>query len=170
MRIRPAIESDLPDILAIYNHEIATSTSVYIDEPHTLEQRKEWFASKQAAKLPILVMEDETGIAAFGSYGPFRPFPGYRLCVEQSLYVAETRRRRGYGKLVITALIETATAQGLHTMVAAIDTENEHSLELHRTLGFTPVGHLREVACKFGRWLDLVLMQKNLDARVCPPS
>jgi L-amino acid N-acyltransferase YncA len=169
MIIRRAIESDLPAILAIYNHEIETSTAIYLDEPQTLGQRAEWFAGRQAAGFPIFVLEDETGVAAFGTYGPFRHYPGYRFCVEHSLYVAESRRRRGYGAQMLATLIDAATKQGMHTMVAAIDTENEHSLDLHRAAGFTPVGHLKEIACKFGRWLDLVLLQKNLDSRLCPP-
>jgi len=162
MRIRPATDSDLPAILAIYNHEIATGTAIYIDEPQTLEQRAEWFAAKRAAGLPVLVIEDEEGVAGFGSYGPFRPQPGFRSCVEHSLYLAENRRGRGYGKLLLSALIDDAIMRGMHTMVAAIDAENQRSIALHAGFGFTLVGQLPEVARKFDRWLDLVLLQKTL--------
>ena len=165
MRIRAATETDLLAILAIYNHEIATSTAIYIDEPQTLAQRAEWFNAKQVARLPVLVIEDESGVAGFASYGPFRHYPGYRFCVEHSLYVAENRRGHGYGRQLLTALVEIATANGLHTMIAAIDAANARSIKLHLDFGFQQVAHMPEVGHKFNRWLDLVLLQKTLDTR-----
>jgi L-amino acid N-acyltransferase YncA len=163
MRIRHATDADLPAILAIYNHEIATGTAIYIDEPQTLAQRAEWFAAKHAAGHPVFVLEDEAGVAGFASYGPFRNFPGYRFCVEHSLYVAENRRARGYGKQLLLILIEAATTNGMHTMVAAIDAANARSIALHAKHGFTQVALMPEVGRKFNRWLDLVLMQKTLE-------
>jgi phosphinothricin acetyltransferase len=168
MRIRPAIEADLPAILAIYNHEIATGTAIYIDEPQNLAQRAEWFAAKRDAGLPVFTLEDEQGLAGFGTYGPFRSQPGFRYCVEHSLYVAENRRGRGYGRQLLATLIDAAAAQGMHTMVAAIDAQNERSIKLHTDFNFTRVALLPEVACKFNRWLDLVLLQKTLDDRSSP--
>ncbi len=168
MRIRPATESDLPSILAIYNHEIETSTVAYTDQLQTLDYRRTWFAEKTAAGLPVLVLEDEDGVAGFGTFGPFRHFSGYRLCAEHSVYIAAPKRRRGYGRQLLAAVIEAATAHGLHTLVAAIDSENGASIELHRAFGFIHVGRLPEVAFKFNRWLTLVLMQKTLDNRCSP--
>jgi L-amino acid N-acyltransferase YncA len=168
MSIRRAHESDLPAILSIYNHEILTGTAIYIDEPQTLEQRAHWLAVKQEAGLPVFVLEDADGVAGFGTYGPFRFFPGYRFCVEHSVYVAHTKRRLGYGKQLLATVIEAVSAQGMHTMIAAIDAENEGSIKLHSEFGFTRVGHLPQVACKFNRWLDLVLLQKTLDGRGTP--
>ena len=162
MIIRPATSADLPAILAIYNHEIATSTAIYIDEPQTLAQREAWFAAKSAAALPVLVLENESGVAGFGTYGPFRTLPGYRYCVEHSLYVAENKRGLGYGKQLLTALIETATAQGLHTMIGVVDAQNEASIRLHRAFGFEQAGHLKQAGFKFNRWLDVVFLQKML--------
>jgi len=168
MRIRPATDSDLPAILAIYNHEIATGTAIYVNEPETLGQRAEWFAAKRAAGLPVLVLEDEEGVAGFCSYGPFRSQAGFRSCVEHSLYVTENRRGRGYGKLLLSALIDDAVMRGMHTMIAAIDAENQRSIALHAGFGFNLVGQLPEVARKFDRWLDLVLLQKTLEGPNLP--
>ena len=168
MQIRPATNSDLPAILAIYNHEIATGTAIYIDEPQTLEHRAEWFAAKQTAGFPVFVLEDELGVAGFGTYGPFRHLPGYRFCVEHSLYVAENRRGRGYGRKLLATLIEAATAQSMHTMIAAIDAANHRSIKLHTNFNFIQVGRLPEVGYKFNRWLDVVLLQKTLNHRDKP--
>ncbi len=84
--------------------------------------------------------------------------------MEHSVYVAEKKRRRGYGRLLISTLIEMAARQGMHSMIAGVDAQNEVSLRLHSALGFVQVAHLKEVGYKFERWLDLVLLQKFLRA------
>jgi L-amino acid N-acyltransferase YncA len=165
MQIRHAQESDLPTILAIYNHEILTGTVIYIDEPQTLEHRREWLTQKQQAGLPVLVLEDEQGVAGFGTYGIFRNFPGYRFTVEHSVYVAEHKRGAGYGRKLLATVIEAATMRGMHTMIGVIDGENERSIQFHLSFGFTRVGHLKEVGFKFDRWLNVVFLQKMLDTR-----
>jgi phosphinothricin acetyltransferase len=168
MQIRQATEADLPTILAIYNHEIATSTVAYTDQLQTLDYRRAWLEEKTAAGLPVFVLEDEDGVAGFGTYGQFRHFCGYRLCAEHSVYVAANKRRLGYGRKLLAKVIEAATAHGMHTMIAAIDSENAASIELHAGFGFVHVGRMPEVAFKFDRWLTLVLMQKRLDDRTAP--
>jgi phosphinothricin acetyltransferase len=162
MKIRPATILDLPVILTIHNREIETGTAIYIDEPQTLAQRAEWYAARTQAGFPVIVVEDENGVAGYGTYGPFRTLPGYRFCVEHSLYITERKRGLGYGRQLLATLIDAATAQRLHTMIAAIDADNAGSIRLHAQFGFTQVGHLPEVGRKFNRWLDLVLMQKML--------
>ena len=170
MQIRPASESDLPTILAIYNREIVTGTAIYLDEPQTLAYRRQWFTDKTADGLPVFVVEDSDGVAGFGTYGMFRNYCGYRFCVEHSVYVAENKRRLGYGKRLLATLIDVASAQGMHTMIAAIDAQNEQSIQLHLGFGFTQAGRFTEVGRKFDRWLDVVFLQKILDARRTPPS
>jgi L-amino acid N-acyltransferase YncA len=170
MNTRPALESDLPAILAIYNREILTGTAIYIDEPQTLSQRTEWFAAKQQAGMPVIVLEDADGVAGFGAYGIFRNFPGYRFCVEHSIYVAEQKRRLGYGRILLTTLIDAASAQGKHTMIAVIDGQNQGSIRLHQAFGFTQAGYLKEAGTKFGRWLDVVFMQKILAPQIAATS
>jgi L-amino acid N-acyltransferase len=164
MKTRAATESDLPGILEIYNDAIRTGTAVYDDQPHTLEMRREWLRGKTESGMPVLVIDDGGEVAGFGTYGLFRNFTGYRFCVEHSVYVSEKRRARGYGRFLISTLMEMAARQGMHSMIAGVDAQNEVSIRLHLALGFVQVAHIKEVGYKFDRWLDLVLMQKFLPA------
>jgi L-amino acid N-acyltransferase len=158
--VRDAETSDLPAILAIYNDVITTSDAIFTETPDTLAERGEWLAAKRVAGQPVLVAEMATdGVAGFASYGPFRPWPGYRTTVEHSIHVGAAHRRRGVGHALLTALIERARAAPMHAMVAGIDGGNTASLEFHAAHGFVDAGRLREVASKESRWLDLVFMQ-----------
>ena len=161
MRIREASEDDLPGILAIYNHVIATSNAVYTETPAALEDRRTWFAARRAGNFPVLVADD-SDIVGFASFGDFRPWPGYALSVEHSVYVRDAAQRRGVGTALVQRLIEEAQRRGKHVMIGGVDAANVASIGLHRKLGFTDAGVLREVARKFGRWLDLILMQRML--------
>lgn len=161
MLIRDATEADLPGILAIYNQVIATSTAVYTETPSTLEDRQTWFAARRAANFPVVVAEHD-GVLGFASFGDFRPWPGYALSVEHSVYVGDAARGRGVGTALLRRLIEHARARGKHVMIGGIDAANAASIALHRKLGFTEAGVLREVARKFGGWLDLLFMQQML--------
>lgn len=163
MLIRPASEADLSGILAIYNEVVRTSTAVYTDEESSLDQRRAWFRDRRALGYPILVAEDGAGeVAGFSSFGDFRPWPGYRFTVEHSVYIRMDCRGQGLGTALIEPLLAEATALGKHVMIAGIDAANPASIRLHEKLGFTRVGRLHEVGTKFGRWLDLVFMQRLL--------
>jgi L-amino acid N-acyltransferase len=107
----------------------------------------------------VLVAETAGDIVGWSSFGPFRPWAGYRYSVEHSIYVAAHWRGQGIGRLLLGPLIDEARALGLHTMIAGIDADNEASLRLHTAFGFEKVAHFRQVGHKFGRWLDLVCMQ-----------
>lgn len=163
LRIRDGSDADLPAILNIYNHAIATTTAVFSYLPHTLDMRREWFAEKQAKGYPVLVADLGGDVAGFATYGPFRAWPAYRYSVEHSVYVAAPARRRGVARRLMTALLERARAQDFHVVIGGIVAENEASLALHASLGFERVAHFRQVGFKFGRWLDLVFVQVLLD-------
>lgn len=163
MRIRPAGEADLPGILAIYNAVIRTSTAVYRDDPVPLEERAAWLAARRAAGFPVLVAERDGALLGFASYGEWRgAFPGYRHTVEHSVHVAEGLRGQGVGRALVEALLPLAEGQGMHVMLGAVDADNAASLRFHERLGFERVAHFREVGRKFGRWLDLVFVQRRL--------
>jgi L-amino acid N-acyltransferase YncA len=162
IEIRNAGEEDLPGILAIYNDAVANSTAVFSDRPATIGERREWLAARSAQDFPVLVAREHGEVLAFATYGGFRTWPGYRLTVEHSVYVAATRRRAGLGRRLLGELIARARAAGMHAMVAGIDADNAPSLQMHAALGFEQVGMLPEVARKFDRWLDLVFMQLML--------
>jgi len=162
IEIANAGEDDLPGILAIYNDAITNSTAVFSDRPATLGERREWLAGRSAQGFPVLVARERREVLAFATYGGFRSWPGYRLTVEHSVYVAAARRREGIGRRLLLELIVRARGAGMHAMVAGIDADNAPSLEMHAALGFERVGLLPEVARKFDRWLDLVFMQLML--------
>ena len=159
MHIDDANDADLPEILAIYNTAIATSTAVFSDQPVTLERQRAWMHARRAAGYPVIVARQDGAVAGFASYGDFRPWPGYRLTVEHSVYVAVERRRQGAGRRLMGQLLELARSDGKHAVVAGIDAENHPSLRMHEQLGFQQVGRLPEIARKFDRWLDLVFME-----------
>ncbi|HVG53467.1 MAG TPA: GNAT family N-acetyltransferase [Vicinamibacterales bacterium] len=161
--IRDARVEDVPGILAIYNDVIATSTAVYREDPATLDDRRQWFEARQAQSCPVLVAHDSSGILGFASYGDFRPWPGYRYSVEHTVHIKADQRGRGVGTLLMQALIERAVAQKKHVMIGGVDADNEASLRFHERLGFTRAARLEQVGFKFGRWLDLVFVQRILD-------
>jgi phosphinothricin acetyltransferase len=160
--ISGAGSSDIPAITEIYNRVIATSTAVFSDDPVSEQDRLAWLESRRARGFPVLVARDRGQTVAFASYGDFRAWPGYRTTVEHSVHVAESHRRQGIGRRLVEALVEHAGHAGLHVLVAGIDADNAPSLALHEALGFERVAHLHEVARKFDRWIDLVLLQRTL--------
>ncbi len=160
--VRPASDTDLPAILAIYNDAVRHTTAIWNDTLVDLDNRRAWRDSRVRLGYPVLVGEEDGAVVAYGSFGDFRAFDGYRFTVEHSVYVAEASRRRGIASALIMALVERATALGKHVMVAGIAADNEASISLHLRHGFVEKGRMPEVGQKFGRWLDLVLMQRRL--------
>jgi phosphinothricin acetyltransferase len=160
--IRDAVEQDVPGILAIYNDVIATSTAVYRDDPASLADRLEWFNARRAQACPILVAAGDADILGFASYGDFRSWPGYRFSVEHTVHIRAGERGRGVGTTLMQALIRRAIEQEKHVMIGGVDADNEPSLRFHERLGFIRAAHLRQVGFKFGRWLDLVFVQRIL--------
>jgi L-amino acid N-acyltransferase YncA len=162
--VRAAGEADLPGILAIYNDVIATSTAVYTSEPATLDERRAWFSARSAHGFPVLVAADGDDVLGFASFGEWRgAWPGYRYTVEHSVHVRGDARGRGIGRALVEALFPAALALGKHVMIGGIDAANEDSIRFHARLGFERVACFREVGHKFGRWLDLIFMQRFLD-------
>ena len=154
-----ASRGDLPRILAIYNEVIRNSTAVYSEEEFTAARGETWFDAKAAHGFPLIVARDASGITGFGTFGEFRAWPCYRHSVEHSVHVREDCRGQGIGRALVTELLARAAAMRKHVMIAGIDADNAASIGLHRSLGFTSVGHFHEVGFKFGRWLDLTFMQ-----------
>jgi phosphinothricin acetyltransferase len=159
--IRPAIEGDLPAILAIYNDAVMKTTAIWNEAPSDLAGREVWFRTRREAGFPVLVA-DEGKVLGYGSFGQFRPFDGYRMTVEHSVYVLDEAQGRGIGRMLLAALIEEARRMGKRVMVGAIDASNYASLALHETMGFEQTGRMPGVGEKFGKPLDLVLVQLTL--------
>jgi phosphinothricin acetyltransferase len=165
LSIRAARAADIAPMREIFNEVIATSTAVYYFEPTSLAERTAWFDARNAAGFPILVAERDDAVLGFASFAEFRgAWPGYRYSVEHSVHVRADSRGQGIGRQLVAALFPLAVAMGKHVMIGGIDAANTASLRMHASLGFGQVAHFREVGHKFGRWLDLVFMQRFLDA------
>ncbi len=163
--IRNAVLDDLPAILDIYNDVIATSTAVYSDQPVTLDDRRSWFEARQAQGFPVLVGVDRSEVVGFSSFGEWRSlWAGYRHTVEHSVNVRSDRRGQGIGQALVAALFPRALAMNKHVMIGGIDAANRASIRFHQKLGFEQVALFREVGRKFDRWLDLVFVQRFLEA------
>jgi len=167
--VRAAREGDLAGILAIYNDVIAASTAVYTSEPATLDERRAWFGARCAQGFPVLVAVERDDVLGFASFGEWRgAWPGYRYTVEHSVHVRAAVRGQGVGRALVEGLFPAALALGKHVMIGGIDAANEASIRFHGRLGFERVASFREVGHKFGRWLDLIFMQRFLDAPGSP--
>jgi L-amino acid N-acyltransferase YncA len=160
--IRPATVDDLPAILAIYNDAVTTTTAIWNWGEVDLANRRDWFDGRARQGYPILVADVDGTAGAYASFGDWRPFEGYVHTVEHSVYVAAHARQKGLGAALLGALIEEARHLDKHVMLGGIDVTNAASLALHRRFGFVETARMPEVGRKFGRWLDLVFMQKIL--------
>lgn len=169
MKIRNATQDDAEAIMTIYNDAVTNTTAIWNDTTVDVANRQHWMAERQKAGYPVFVAVDDTDtVLAYASFGDWRAWDGYRHTVEHSVYVRADRRGGGIGKALLQSLIKNASDMGKHVMVAGIEAQNTGSIRLHEKLGFTPAGPLREVGCKFGRWLDLVFLQLVLDSRLPP--
>jgi|TARA_R110000737_G_scaffold122420_1_gene154345 L-amino acid N-acyltransferase YncA len=162
MEIRKGTIQNLPSILEILNYEIENSTSVYDENPRSLETIQLWFEEKNSLNFPVFVALENDKVLGYGTIGKFRPHDGYRFSVEHSIYVHKDSRGKGIGHLLLEKLIDSSKELGYHSMIAGIDASNEKSCKFHAEFGFVEVGRLKEVGFKFGKWLDLVFMQKIL--------
>ena len=166
-RIRDAGPDDVEAITAITNALIATTTIEWREAPYTLDDRRAWLAAKLDAGFAVLVAVDEAGgeVVGWAGLGDFRDterWPGYRFTVEHSIHVRRDRWGHGTGRALLDALAERARAAGKRVMVAGIDGDNADAVRFHERVGFVQVGRLPGVGEKFGRRLDLVLMQRSL--------
>ncbi len=168
--VRDARADDAASITRISNALIATTSIAWTEEPESLEDRVVWLSRQRDAGRPVLVAIDADSnpadeVVGFASYGDFRDsskWPGYRYTVEHTVHVAESHWGRGVGRFLMDELCDRASAAGLHVMIGAIDGSNDASLRFHERIGFVEVARMPETGYKFGRWLDLVLMQRAL--------
>lgn len=162
--IRPSTADDLPAITAIYAHAVEHGTGTFeLEAPDQAEmaRRRDDVLAKG---LPWLVAEDPDGaVIGYAYANHFRPRRAYRFCLEDSIYLAEAARGRGVGRALLEALLARCEALGARQMLAVIgDAANAGSIGVHRRCGFEHGGVLKAAGWKFGRWLDVVIMQKAL--------
>lgn len=157
------------EILAIFNEAILNSTALYDYKVRTMEVMDAWFDAKFKGNYPVIGAIDESGrLLGFATYGMFRERPAYKYTVEHSVYVHRECRGRGVGRTLLEAIIERARTQDYHVLIGGIDADNAISIDLHRKLGFTFCGEIRESGYKFGRWLHLHFYQLILETPTNP--
>lgn len=161
--LRDATAADVPAMTAIYAHHVLHGTGTFEEEPPDEADIAGRMAKVQDAGYAWMVAEEDGLILGYGYFAPFRPRSAYRFTAEDSVYVRDDIRGQGVGKALVAELLRRAEAMGIRQMVAVIgDSENVGSIGLHISLGFRQVGVLKAVGMKFGRWVDVVQMQKAL--------
>lgn len=165
LRIRPSTEQDLPSIQAIYEHAVLHGTGTFETEVPELAEMTRRRQEVLSRCLPWLVAESGGRVLGYAYANYFRPRMAYRFCLEDSIYLHPDSQGKGLGRLLLAELIARCEAAGARQMLAVIgDSENTGSIGLHSALGFEHTGVLRNSGWKFGRWLDVVLMQRQLGA------
>ncbi len=160
--VRLAELDDAEAIRAIYNREVTETTVTFDLVPRTLAEQEAWLTARTGAHPAIVAVDGDGSVIGFGSLSAYRDRPAYNTTVEDSVYVHGDHRGRGVGRLVLRELIRVGTAHGFHAVMARIVGGHQASIALHASCGFREVGVEREVGRKFGRWLDVVLMERLL--------
>jgi phosphinothricin acetyltransferase len=161
--IRLATESDLPAITDIYNYEVLNGWATFDIEPKSLDDRLQWYRETQRHPQGVLVAEQKGEVVGWGCLRPFHERDAYRFTAQNSVFVHQDHRSRGVGNLILARLVEMATDNGFHSIMAGISQDNPGSERLHRSHGFTLVGTEREVGYKFERWLDVSWYQRMVE-------
>jgi len=161
--VRPAEAADLERVAAIYAHYVTGSVATFEEQPPAVSAWEQRLADLSARGLPFLVAEAGAGVCGYAYVAPWRPKPAYRHTVEDSVYLAPGQTGRGIGSALLGHLLSKCVAAGARQVLAVIaDTGSDASAALHARHGFTMAGRLTAVGRKHGRWIDTVLMQRDL--------
>lgn len=163
--IRPAAPADIPAIAAIYAHAVLHGTASWELEPPNVAEMLRRFEAVKAGGYPYLVAERQGAVLGYAYAGAYRPRPAYRATVENSIYIAPAAQGLGLGALLLEALMKACTERGFRQMIAVIGDGTGASVgsrRLHEKAGFRLIGIAEKVGFKHGRWLDQMLMQKEL--------
>ena len=156
--IRPPIADDLEAITAIYNDAIVNTVATFDVEPQSVAERAEWLTG-QGPRHPVLVAAEDDAVVGWASLAGYSPRPAYADTATVSVYVREDCRGRGVGTELMAAIMEAGRKAGLHVVLARIAGANPAGIRMHESAGFEHVGTLREAGRKFGRFLDVHVMQ-----------
>jgi phosphinothricin acetyltransferase len=162
VRTRLAALADAESIRSIYNPAVTGTTVTFDLVPRTLEDQQAWIREHSGAHPALVAVDAASRVVGFASLSPYRSRPAYSTTVEDSVYVDEAAQGRGVGRLLLGDLVDLALSHGFHAVMARIVDGHEASIALHKACGFELVGVEREVGRKFGRWLDVALMQRLL--------
>ncbi len=163
LTIRPSEERDLGAIQAIYEIAVLQGTGTFETEAPSIEEMARRRAEVLGRKLPWLVAEAGGQVLGYAYANYFRPRLAYRFCLEDSIYLHPSAQGKGLGKLMLAELIARCEQLGARQMLAVIgDAANHGSIGIHSSMGFSHTGTLKSAGWKFGRWLDVVMMQRTL--------
>ena len=163
LEIRPAEARDIPAIAAIYGEAVRTMTASFETEPPGVAEMRRRFEARADGGHPCFVAEVDGTVVGYAETRPFHHRHGYRFTAEDSIFLAPEARGQGIGTALMQALIGEAEARGFRQLIAVIgDPEHTGSIGLHRKAGFEQVGRTAAVGVKFGRWIDVVTMQRAL--------
>jgi phosphinothricin acetyltransferase len=160
--IRDLVEADVPALTDIYNELIAHTDVIWLDDPVPVDDRLDWLHSLRPDDAALAAVDEDGALLGFAAIGPFRSKSGYRPTVELTIMLATGHRGAGIGQALMDELVRRAVAADRRVMVAAIDGGNTGSIRFHERNGFRVVASMPGVGTKGGRWLDLVLMQRDL--------
>jgi phosphinothricin acetyltransferase len=161
--IRPSIDADIPAITRIYAHHVLHGTGTFETDPPTEADMATRRADVLSKGLPYLVAEHDCEVVGFAYGNWFKPRAAYRYSVEDSIYLAPGQQGKGLGRALLSEFLARCEAAGVRKVMAVIgDSANSGSVGLHRALGFQHVGVVKSCGWKFGRWLDIVLMDKTI--------
>jgi len=164
--LRRALPRDAEHMASIYNHEVENFTTTLDMVPRSIADQRAWVEARSGAFAAIVAVlddgDDNERVVGFASLTKFKDRPAYSPTVEDSVYVSRAHGGRGIGRALMDRLIHDARDSGFHSMIARIEASGEASIALHRACGFELLGVEREVGRKFGRWLDIVVMQRML--------
>ena len=161
--IRSSRDEDVAAIAAIYGYHVLNGVASFEEVPPPVEEIARRRAEIAAQGLPYLVAEREGRVIGYCYAGPFRPRVGYRFTLEDSIYIDAGEVGRGVGRRLLDDVVRRSAELGYRQMVAVIGgSETVASIRLHEALGFAHAGVLPAVGFKFGRWIDVVLMQREL--------
>ena len=162
--IRDTERRDLPAITAIYAETVRTGTASYEVEPPDLAEMTRRWQALSGGGFPYIVAEENGDILGYAYAGPYHSRYAYRFSIENSVYIAPAAQRRGLGRALLSRVIEMSEASGFRQMIAIIGDPQSQvaSVRLHEVLGFRPIGVFEGSSYKFGRWLDILLMQRAL--------
>ena len=163
VRVRPATPADLGPVAGILAFYVTNTVATFEEEPPGVPQWRQRLGDLTERKLPFLVAEAAGTVAGYAYASPWRPKPAYRHTVEDSVYLAPGQRGRGLGRLLLESLLAGCADAGVRQVIAVIaDSGDPASAALHRACGFADAGRLSQVGFKHGRWIDTVLMQREL--------
>jgi L-amino acid N-acyltransferase len=161
VNLRLARPEDAQATCEIYNTEVTGSTVTFDLVPRSIEDQVAWLDQRSGA-MAVVVAEIDGQVVGFASLSPYRDRPAYATTVEDSVYVHADFRGQGIARALVAEILDIASTRGFHAVMARIVGGHDASISLHSSLGFEIVGTEREVGRKFGKWLDVVIMQRML--------